>query len=133
MPRTAIALVLTAFLFCACAQEPSVIPEDVERAWQQYREEPNVNTYTGFIHANRKAAMAHPYTDDAQGVMHQVLSLEAQSEHAERTQDLRLADAVLVRVDEIREGGVIDNYEEVFPGAKERLLAARARVEGMLQ
>ena len=65
--------------------------------------------------------------------MHQLLSIEAQSEYAALTRDLNLAEAVIVRVEELTEGDVLEAYDEVVPGTRDRLLAAHARVAGLLE
>ena len=132
-PALVLSILALALALVACSPQPAFVPPDVQRAWLQYREEPTADTFLRFIHANRAAARAHAHTDDPQGVTHQLLALEAQSEYAERTQDLNLAQAALARMDEIVDGGILDTYEEVLPGFRERLLTARARVAGMLQ
>lgn len=133
MFRPLLCLLVASFLLLGCSSGNDPLPAEVREAWERYREEPTENTYLGFIQANRAAARAHGNPDDAQGVLHQVLALEAQSEQAERRGDLQLAQAVVVRIDEIAAGGVIDTYDDVVPGARERLLAARERVDVLLR
>jgi hypothetical protein len=132
LPPVSLLLVLVVAL-TACSAGDGVLPPDVEQAWEQYRAEPNENTYLRFIQVNRAAARAHAHPDDAQGVLHQLLALEAQSEHAARGSDLWSAQSVVERVDELEQGGVLDTYDEVVPGAGERFRAARARVAGLLE
>ncbi len=128
-------LALAGCLVAACrekAAEPA-LPAAVQTAWEEFRADPNGNTFLRFRVANRDAAFRHGNPHDAVGVLHQLLALEAEAEMAERGRDLQLADGVVTRVAEIEEGEVIDVYEELVPGARDRLRAARARVEGMLE
>ena len=60
MQRSLSALLLAGLLLFACAPEPSVLPPNVESAWEQYRAEPTASTYLRFINVNRAAAMVHP-------------------------------------------------------------------------
>jgi len=134
MVRRLLYLVVLTVGLVACAERPErVLPEAVQKAWEQFLARPDEATYLGFIQVNRAAARQHPYVDDARGVLHQLLALEVQSQHASRTRDLRLAESVVTRVDEIAAGGVIDVYDEVVPGARTRLLAARDRIAGLLE
>ena len=127
----AVALLLTAA--CAPADDGGLHPPDVERTWAEFRETPTDDTYLRFLHANRLAAMQHGNPGDAAGVLHQVRALEAQADQARRAGDLNLADAVVMRVLEIEQAEMLGVYDEALPGARERLLAARASVEGMLR
>ncbi len=129
-------LVLVGLVACAlgaCSSPPDALPAKVREAWEQYRAEPDQNTYLKFIQVNRAAAREHGIRDDAQGVLHQLLALEAESEQAARTTNLNAAQSVVRRVDELAEGGLLGNYEDVVPGARERFLAARARVAPLLE
>jgi hypothetical protein len=109
------------------------VPVHVTEAYDDFMDQPGNASYLRFLHANRAAAREHPFRDDERGVMHQLLAIEAQSLHAEMQHDLHLADSVVRAVDEFEQGGVMLVYDEVVPGARERFLAARARVAGMLE
>ena len=129
----ALASVLALLLVAGCGGEPDPLPADVRTAWEQYREAPTENTYLNFIQVNRAAARDHAHPDDAQGVLHQLLALEAQSDRGKRRSDLYDALAVVGRVDELDSGGVLETYDEVVPGSAARFLAAREQVAGLLE
>ena len=131
----AIAGVLLAVLGAGCARGPEVpgFPENATNAYEAYLDEPNANTYLRFIHTNRDVQRGRETPNDAIGILVQVRALEVQSLHAKSNGDLNLAVGVVDRVGEIEEGNVIDVYDEVLPGAKARLLAARARVAAMVE
>jgi len=131
--RHALVALLLAVLLSACGPREPELPPEVEQTWEEFRETPNGDTYLRFLHANRLAAMRHANPGDAVGVLHQVRALEAQADQAVRTTDLRLAATIVSRVLEIEEGEVIDLYEEVLPGARERIRETRTAVEWMLE
>jgi len=135
MKRLLLPLVLVTLVATACARGPEVpgFPEEATRAYQAFLDEPNANSYLGFIHANRKVALGRETPNDAIGILVQVRALEVQSLHAKSTGDLHIAVGVVDRVDQIEEGDVIDVYDEVLPGSKARLQAARARVAAMVE
>ena len=118
----------------ACGPDDGLVVEPkADAAWERWSEAPSANTYLGFIQANRKAALVHPYADDTLGVLYQVRAIEAQSFYAVQTKDLQIASDVLARVDDLRDGDLLAVFEDVFPGARERLLAAHARVDPLMR
>lgn len=101
--------------------------ETADAAWKLYLSKPDPGTYDNFIRANRFAAHEHGLPHDAAGVEYQVRALEVQAAESERAKDASLADDVTMRVDEIAQHDLTGAYDEVLPGAKDRLAAAKAR------
>ena len=134
MRRTLLAAALSMVLL-GCTAEPEVpgFPEIATRAYEGFLENPNQDTYLRFIHENRKVQIGRDTPNDEIGVLVQVRALEVQALHARATGDVNLAIGVVDRVGEIEEGEVIEVYDEVLPGAKARLHAARDRVAAMTQ
>ncbi len=135
MNRFLLPLTLIGLLLAACSNAPEVpgFPEKATRAYEAFLEEPNDVTYLRFIHVNRDVQIGRETPNDAIGILTQVRALEVQSMHAKSTGDLNIAESVVDRVREIGEGDVIDVYDEVLPGAKARLHAARDRVAKMIE
>jgi hypothetical protein len=138
MTRTLFSLLISAVLFVAvsgCSHPPEVpgFPERATRAYEAFLEQPNPNTYHRFISENRKVGIGRETPNDEIGVLIQVRALEVQSIQAKATGNLNLAVGVVDRVGEIEEGEVIEVYDEVLPGAKARLHAARDRVAAMVE
>ena len=122
-------------LAAACAEGPEVpgFPEKATRAYEAYLHQPSEAAYHNFIQENRKVQLGRETFNDDIGILVQVRALEIQSLHAESTGNLNLAVGVVDRVDEIEEGEVIEVYDEVLPGSKARLHAARDRVAAMVE
>jgi len=131
MRRSAIRAALTAaalLLAVSCGGPRAQTPdESADAAWKLYLSKPDPGTYENFIRANRFAAHEHAMPHDKVGVGYQVRALEVMAAEAERAADATLADDVVGRVDEIAQHDLTGVYDEVLPGAKDRLAAAKAR------
>jgi len=126
--RAALSAAALLLLAGACGPPRAPTPDEAAvAAWKLYLAKPDVGTYENFIRANRFAAHEHNRPHDAVGVEYQVRALEVQAAEAERAGDARLADDVDVRVADIAQHDLTGVYDEVLPGAKDRLAAARAR------
>lgn len=99
--------------------------------WERLRAEPDV--WELFLSLNQKAALAHGNPHDAAGIEFQARAVTAQSGRAARVKDRVLAAAVAERVGEIRDRGLLDEYEATLPGSRERFLAAERAVADLLR
>jgi ABC-type glycerol-3-phosphate transport system substrate-binding protein len=137
MRRSAIRAALTAaaLLFAGACGAPSTPTPDesADTAWKLYLAKPDPGTYENFIRANRFAAHQHDMPHDAAGVGYQVRALEVMAAEAERAADATLADDVVRRVDDISQHELTGVYDEVLPGAKDRLAAAKARAARLIR
>jgi len=135
MTRPLFSFALIVLLATACGPSAEVpgFPEAATRAYESFLDDPNATTYLRFIQTNRDVQKGRDAQHDAIGVLVQVRALEVQSLHAAASGDVAIAIGVVDRVGEIEEGDVIDVYDEVLPGAKARLHAARDRVVSLTQ
>jgi hypothetical protein len=107
----------------------SRVPTLAERsvvALRRYRSSPTEETYNAFIALNREAARTHGVNHDAEGVEYQLRALEVMAAEAERRHDTEIAGDVLDRLHEIDEHDQGTAFEDVVPGARERLAKVRA-------
>jgi hypothetical protein len=127
----AVALLLVC---AACGPARAPTPDEAaESAWNLYRSKPDKGTYENFIRSNRDAARQHGEPNDATGVGYQVRALEVMAAESERSHDPSLADDVVMRVDDIAQHELSGVYDEVLPGAKDRLAAAKARAQRVIR
>lgn len=121
-------------LLAACAErDPRDPGAAADAAWDEFRSARDTSGYESFIAANRTAAAAHARPHDARGVELQMRGIEAQARHAAAVGDPHLAGDSLARVRDLEERGHVDLYEELVPGARERLEAAAALAETVLR
>ncbi len=130
LPHRLVVFVILLTVLAGCTAEPemSFADDAAEKAWVALQKTPTSQAYDLFIRSNRTAAMIHGDPNDKKGVRYQVRALEAQAGEAERSADVGIASDVDGRIDELEEGGLLDVYDEVLPGAAERLRAAAKRV-----
>jgi hypothetical protein len=129
----AVACLLGAGLLGACSEDaPGVDHRDAkaERVWEQFvREDPKTQlTFELCLRENGFAAKRHANDSDRDGVRYQVRGIEAQSIYAVQEQDAELASVVADRIDELADADFLTNFEDVLPGARQRLEDARKRV-----
>ncbi len=130
--RSALLLLILA-LAAGCGPDvPAGVDPAAQDAWEQWQRNPNPGAVIRLLDANRMAAKDHDNPHDAVGVRYQVRGTEALAARAEAAGDLTDANAIDVRVSDLEEGGLLENYDDVLPGASGRLLAARARMRVLL-
>ena len=139
MRRSAVRAVLTSaalLVAAACGDRP---PEAGDKAAtandarKLYLSRPGPDTYFNFIKANATAASAHGRPDDAVGLEYRCRAFEIMAAEAERISDAEIADQAKEQIDEIERRELLDTYDEILPGAKKRLLDARARVAKLVR
>jgi hypothetical protein len=127
--------VRTTFLWAALLLIPGCGPKQgpkaarADAAWKTYRENPNEAGYHAVFRMTAEAAAEHGSPDDAVGVEYQVRVIELQAAEAVRGMNLELSETVVRRVDDWRAHDVDLNFEEVLPGARQRLADAKAKAE----
>ena len=113
-----------------CSEPPRPPSEEIaERAWRALQEDPTASAWKTFRAANLEAARLHGESHDRLGVQFQVRAIEAQAMVAQRTSDPAeagpLAYEVLDAVDDLERKDLFRVYDDVLPGAAERLRRAR--------
>ncbi len=137
---TILLLLLLLAPLAGCAKEKTVFraEREAQEAWEHLQESANRVSFETFIAKNRLAARHHASDalggsiHDQKGVQFQVRAIEAQSLAAVRDDDVQLATSAAERVEELTSTGMLELYEERFPGAGDRLVAARERVLPLL-
>jgi hypothetical protein len=128
-----VALALAASLVAAACGGPAAPPqvESAERAWDDLQREPTSANWKSFRAANLEAARVHRESHDRLGVQFQVRAMEAQAGEVHRVGDeveaSRLAWEVVDAVNDIEAKDLLRVYDDVLPGAANRLRAARER------
>ena len=131
----AAALILA--LACGACGEP--VPPGVDpgaqSAWATWREQPDSGgAMRAAREANRTAARRHGRPHDGLGVLYQVRGVEISAAWAAASGEVRDALPVVENVDDMLEGGLLENLEDELPGAARRMVAARnvaAEVAGL--
>lgn len=129
-----------------CRQETTLEPSDVAgRSYRAYMQQPGGALYQRFIMDNREAARRHADALDHDGVRYQVWALEVQAREALRRRDEppegsryavdgpQLGREVELSVDRLERDGLLEVYEDAFPGAAERLRAVREQVRPLFE
>ena len=129
-----------------CREEPQLAPSDLAgRSYAAYMQAPGGALYQRFIMDNREAARRHADPLDHDGVRYQVWALEVQAREALRRRDEppegtryavdapQLGREVELSVDRLERDGLLEVYEDAFPGAAERLQAVREQVRPLFE
>lgn len=131
MNRSAVAAVVLAsaalLLFFGCGPSRTPAAKAADAELKRYYDAPGEAAYQDFLKANGVAAREHGDPDDAAGVEYRLRVLEVQASEAERAKDQWLSEQVTSQVDALERSGADANLEEALPGAKKRLLDAKAR------
>jgi hypothetical protein len=129
---TVSAIALLVVSACGPAHAPT-LADRAEEAWKLYVAQPGTAAYENFIIANRAAAREHGNEHDATGVGFRVRALEVQAAEAERSKDQTMADEVTTGVDDIAQRDLLELYDELVPGTRGRLAAAKARAARVIR